>query len=85
MNKLKSTLSELVNMLTSAEPNLKKDKGHVMVVSKSGAHKKGQKKRAQKAKEIKPQKSIKKDKKPKRTYHYCNKKGHWKLTVRLIW
>ena len=36
MNKLKSTLSELVNMLTSAEPNLKKDKGHVMVVSKSG-------------------------------------------------
>ena len=65
MNKLETTLPELANMLTSLEPNLKKNKGHMMVVSKFGTRKKGKKKRAQKAKEIKPQKSIKKDKKPK--------------------
>ena len=46
MNKLETTLPELANMLTCAEPNLKKDKGHVMVVSKFGSYKKGQKKRA---------------------------------------
>ena len=54
INKLETTLLELTNMLTSAEPKLKKDKGHVMVVSKFDTHKKGQKKRTQKAKEIKP-------------------------------
>ena len=78
MNKLETTLSELANMLTSAEPNLKKEKGHVLVIQKSSARKKGQKKKAQKAKETKPQKSIKKDKKPKGSYHFCNKEGHWK-------
>ena len=46
MNKLETTLLELANMLTSANPNLKKDKGHVMVVLKSGTNKKGQKKSA---------------------------------------
>ena len=82
MNKLETTVPELANMLTSAEPNLKKDKGHVMVISKSRTHKKGQKKKAQQAKETKPQKSIKKDKKPKGTYHYCNKEEHWKYNCR---
>ena len=82
MNKLETTLPKLVNIFTSAEPNLKKDKGHVMVVSKSGACKKGQKKRAQKAKDTKPQKSIKKDKKPKGTYHCYNKQGQWKHNCR---
>ena len=52
-SKLETTLAKLANMLTSAEPNLKKDKGQVMFVSKSGTHKKGQKKRAQKAIETK--------------------------------
>ena len=45
MNKLETTLLELANMVTSVEHNLKKDKGHVMVVLKFGACKKGQKKR----------------------------------------
>ena len=32
MNKLETTLSKLANMLTSVEPNLKKDKENVMIV-----------------------------------------------------
>ena len=76
MNKLETTLPELENILTSVEPNLKKDKGHVMVILKSDAYKKGQKKKAQKAKETMPQKSIKKDKKLKGSCHYYIKKGH---------
>ena len=41
MNKLEATLPKLKNMLTIANPNLKKDMGHMMVVQKSGTRKKG--------------------------------------------
>ena len=41
MNKLDTTLPELANILTSAEPNLKKEKGQVMVIQKYGIQKKG--------------------------------------------
>ena len=66
-------------MLQSVEPNLKKEKGKVLVVESSSARKKRpKKKKAQKAKMIKPKKGIKKDKAPKGKYHFCGKEGHWK-------
>ena len=46
MNKLETTPLKLANKFTNVEPNLKKDKGHVMVISKFSARKKGQKKKA---------------------------------------
>ena len=46
MNKLETTLPQLANMLTTINPNLKKEKGHVSIVQKSSAWKKGQKKKA---------------------------------------
>ena len=82
MNKLETTLPELANMLTSAEPNLKKKKGHVMVVQKSSTQKKGQKKKAQKAKKTKLQKIIKKDKKSKESCHFGHKEGYWKCNYK---
>ena len=83
MNNLKASLSELSNMLQSAEPNLKKDKGQVLVVESSSARKKRLKKyKAQKAKATKPNKGIKKDKVPKGKCHFCGKEGHWKHNYR---
>ena len=76
MNKLETTLLELANMVTSAEHNLKKDKGHVMVVSKSSTHKKGQRKGPKRPWRPSHRRVLKKDKKSKGTYHYCNKDGH---------
>ena len=79
MNKLKMSLPELANMLTNAEPNIKKEKGQVMVVESSGARKKRPKKnKVQKAKATKPNKGIKKNKVAKGKCHFCGKEGHWK-------
>ena len=82
MNKHETTLLELANVLTSAEPNLKKDKCHIMVIKKSSARMKEQKKKAQKVKETKLQKNNKKDKKPKESCHFCHNEGHWKHNCR---
>ena len=77
MNKLEASLPKLSNMLQSAEPNLKKEKGKVLVVESSGARKKRpKKKKVQKPKMIKPKKGIKKDKASKEKYHFCGKEGH---------
>ena len=76
MNKLESTLPELANMLTNIEPNIKKEKGHVMVVDSSGARKKRLKKKAQKVKAAKPSTILHKDKAVKEKYHLCGKTGY---------
>ena len=70
-------------MLQSVEPNLKKEKGQLLVVESSGTRKKRpKKKKAQKAKSINPKKGIKKDKVPKEKCHFYGKDRHWKRNYR---
>ena len=61
MNKLEASLPELTNMPTNAELNIKKDKGHVLVMTSSSSKKRQSiNKKVQKAKETKQRKDIKK-------------------------
>ncbi|XP_073036755.1 uncharacterized protein [Primulina eburnea] len=89
MNKLEATLEELVNMLTSYEATIKKDKPVFLVGSSSGTKKgtpyKG-KKRSAPPKKNKPNKKpykkpnpgpTKPDKSEQICFH-CNKPGHWR-------
>ena len=78
INKLEATLHELANMLTNAEPNLKREKGCILVINSSGSKKRlSTKKKAQKAKATKHDKDIKKGT-AKGKCHFYSKEGHWK-------
>ena len=80
MNKLNSSLLELLNMLKTAESHIKKDKAPLLLVdgiSKKKAGKKGSKRR------LNPKGGINKRKKGKKTSgqltcFHCGKAGHWK-------
>ncbi|XP_075474919.1 uncharacterized protein LOC142505711 [Primulina tabacum] len=89
MNKLEATLEELVNMLTTYEATIKKEKIVLLVGSSSGTKKgapnKG-KKRSAPLKKNKPNKKPYKKptpgpSKPDKSEHvcfHCNKPGHWR-------
>ncbi|XP_073019147.1 uncharacterized protein [Primulina eburnea] len=89
MNKLEATLEELVDMLTTYEATIKKEK-HVLLVGSSSATKKGApnkgKKRSTPLKKNKPNKKPYKKptpgpSKPDKSEHVCfhyNKPGHWR-------
>ncbi|MCR4790616.1 MAG: DDE-type integrase/transposase/recombinase, partial [Treponemataceae bacterium] len=79
MNKLNSSLPELLNMLKTAESHIKKDKGPILLVGESSKKKsdnKGSKKK------LNPKSRIKKKKEKKisgpGTCFHCGKMGHWK-------
>ncbi|XP_075515786.1 uncharacterized protein LOC142550598 [Primulina tabacum] len=88
MNKLEATLEELINMLTTYEATIKKEKPVLLVGSSSGTKKgapnKG-KKRSAPLKKNKPNKKPYKKptpgpSKPDKSEHvcfHCNKPGHW--------
>ena len=85
MNKLNSSLPELLNMLKTAESHIKKDKAPLLLVdgiSKKKAAKKGSKRR------LNPKGGINKRKKGKKTSgqstcFHCGKAGHWKRNYKV--
>ncbi|KAM1830224.1 hypothetical protein ACFX14_022955 [Malus domestica] len=92
MNKMDSTLSELLNMLVTAEKTMKKENvvGTAAVAynkpSSSKAKPQGKGKgKEKKSPTPKPQGGVrkKKAKEPKGTCHHCGKEGHWKRNCRL--
>ena len=78
MNKLNTSLSELLNMLKTAKRYFKGEKAPVLLINKI-SKKKGKK---YSKKKLNPKASIfkKKAKKVsiKCTYYQCGKEGHWK-------
>ena len=83
MNKIDATLSELLNMLMTAEGILKSLKGTVLTVewasSKRKSSFKKKKKSAKKQKnKAKPKKQIPKKIDDKEKYFHCNVEGHWR-------
>ncbi len=79
MNQISSTIPELINLLKTAEPSIKKDKQTVMLVDSS--------KKKSSSKKIKPiaaKGGVKKKAKAaekaasKGTCFHCGKNGHWK-------
>ncbi|KAM1763668.1 hypothetical protein ACFX11_002989 [Malus domestica] len=92
MNKMDSTLSELLNMLVTAEKTMKKENvvGTAAVSynkpSSSKAKPQGKGKgKEKKSPTPKPQGGVrkKKAKEPKGTCHHCGNEGHWKRNCRL--
>ncbi|KAM2187961.1 hypothetical protein FF1_029877 [Malus domestica] len=92
MNKMDSTISELLNMLVTAEKTMKKENvvGTAAVAynkpSSSKAKPQGKGKgKEKKSPTPKPQGGVrkKKAKEPKGTCHHCGKEGHWKRNCRL--
>ncbi|XP_070667597.1 uncharacterized protein [Malus domestica] len=91
MNKMDSTLSELLNMLVTAEKTMKKENvvGTAAVAynkpCSSKAKPKGKGQGKEKSSTPKAQGGVKKKKakEPKGTYHHCGKDGHWKRNCRL--
>ncbi|TQD81702.1 hypothetical protein C1H46_032754 [Malus baccata] len=92
MNKMDSTLSELLNMLVTAEKTMKKENvvGIAAVAynkpSSSKAKPKGKGKwKEKKSPTPKPQGGVRKKKanEPKGTCHHYGKEGHWKRNYRL--
>ncbi|KAM1310402.1 hypothetical protein ACFX15_006743 [Malus domestica] len=92
MNKMDSTLSELLNMLVTAEKTMKKENvvGTSAVVynkpSSSNAKPQGKGKgKEKKPPTPKPKGGVrkKKAKEPKGTCHHCGKEGHWRRNCRL--
>ena len=76
MNKLEATLPELTNMLQNAEPNLKKEKRHILVINSLGSMKRqSTKKKAQKAKATKQGKDVKKGS-ARGKCHFYSKEGY---------
>ncbi|KAM2757258.1 hypothetical protein PS2_019030 [Malus domestica] len=92
MNKMDSTLSELLNMLVIAEKTIKKENvvetSSVVYNKPSSSKAKPQGKGKGKEKKPptpKPKEGVKKKKakEPKGTCHHCGKKGHWRRNCRL--
>jgi hypothetical protein len=76
MNKLDSTLLELLNILKNIKLAHKKEKSFILLVQSSGMSKKKNKNKNKKgfvSKVKKPTKGIKKD---KTTYYHCGKYGY---------
>nr|XP_029117347.1 uncharacterized protein LOC114912965 [Elaeis guineensis] len=83
MNKIDSTLSELLNMLVTAEGTLKSSRDTVLamerIFSKRKSSFKKKKKPTKKQKnEVKPKKQVPKKTDNKGKYFHCNVEGHWK-------
>lgn len=88
MNRIEVTLAELLNMLTTAEKSVKKDKSSVLLISTSNRKKKRETKRkkedeASTSKAKKP-KGVERKQKDKEydICHHCGKHGHWKRNCR---
>jgi len=75
MNKLVSTLPELLNMFKTTEGALKKEKSLVLLVQYFRTSKMDKKNKGIIFKANKHTGSIKKD---KSTCHHCGKEGHWR-------
>lgn len=79
MNKLNTSLPELLNMLKTAEGHIKKDKGPLLLINSTSKRKSGNK---GSKKRLNPKSSIKKKKGMKNsgssTCFHCGKAGHWK-------
>src|SRR5262249_8907039 len=90
MNKLQSSLDELLNMLVVAEGGLHKDVAPVMVVGRANNKKRkgtAAPKKKKKTKPVKGQAPIKGKKKileKDSECHRCKKKGHWARNCRAI-
>ncbi|XP_061996486.1 uncharacterized protein LOC133714395 [Rosa rugosa] len=81
MQQMDHTLSDLLNMLVSAEKQIKKESGSVAIVASSSKSKgkgKGKKKQVAKPKGAVQKKKKKEQKEPKGVCFFCNKDGHWK-------
>ncbi|KAM5573758.1 hypothetical protein ABKV19_013350 [Rosa sericea] len=83
MQQMDHTLSDLLNMLVTAEKQIKKESGSVAFVASSSSSKskgkgKGKKKQVIKPKEAVQKKKKKEQKEPKGICFFCNKDGHWK-------
>ncbi|KAM2566028.1 hypothetical protein TB1_008589 [Malus domestica] len=92
MNKMDSTLSELLNMLVTAEKTMKKENvvGTSAVIHNKPSSSKAKPQGKGKGKEKKPPTpkpkggvKKKKAKEPKGTCHHCGKEGHWRRNCRL--
>ena len=81
MNKIDSTLSELLNMLVIAEGTLKDSRGMVLTMEQASSKRKSsfkkKKKPTKKQKnEAKPKKQVPKKADDKEKYFHCNVEGH---------
>lgn len=76
MNKIETTISELLNMLKTVEPSVKHEQGTVLLVNSS---KKGSKRKSKQQNQGKGKKKAKKaEPAQKGTCHHCGKEGHWR-------
>ena len=81
MNKIETTLPELINLLKTAETSIKKERNAVMLVdsSASSSKKKNVKNILKKKNSTKPKGGIKKkETATKGPCHHCGKMGHWR-------
>ena len=83
INKIDSTLSELLNMLVTAEGTLKNSKSMALTMVQASSKRKSsfkkKKKPTKKQKnEVKPKKQVPKKTDNKGKYFHCNVEGHWK-------
>ena len=74
MNKIEVTIPELINMLKTAEPSIKKDQKAIMLVD-SSSKRKSQGKKKKKKMTMKPKGGVKKKDAKGQCFH-CNKSGH---------
>ena len=84
MNKLNTSLSELLNMLKIVESHLKKNKAPLLIVdgiNKKKSGKKGSKRRLNAKGGIKKKKGKKAS--GQMTYFHCGKPGHWKRNCKV--
>ena len=81
MNKIESTIPELLNMLKTVEPSVKHEQGTVLLVDSS---KKGSKRKSkQQPKGKKKKKGKKAEPAQKGTCHHCGKEGHWRRNCKI--